>query len=451
MTGENSLVNNLLQVAKELKKAEFVRNFKKEFENEISNEKMETDALVEKHSGEEASQVGQEETEGLRMEVFEDKDYDIEEVKFWNFISKNKGMKPSIIRTVVYKYPESSYVVKKMPVYLPKPDKPICKNSPVKETDKKQVKEPATLDSLSLEQTETLTSSVNQVKRQVGRPKALSTTIKPLNTKPEKTQSTSQPVSKIEKLQTNVLGCNNKTSEQLNELLKTSRATRINESTKQKLAASTSTHFLSKNYKMEDMILIDEDDDIIGYNESDEENELAEAVSKANELEEQAGEIAQSEIVLEEEHDLNKEDNKSDVSDEDTDILDTDDLEISEDDEKIDEPDNDNDTEQEEHSPQVVLETLEESPAPKRLKQRGPKRLHQATKQNKKVMSVSVLDNYASKTDLKKSKLQGNAKSSDLVFSSSTDQVTRVTRSRSKLGTCLGNQSPASSTTSSNR
>lgn len=137
------------------------KDFKKEFENEISNEKMETDALVEKHSGEEASQVGQEETEGLRMEVFEDKDYDIEEVKFWNFISKNKGMKPSIIRTVVYKYPESSYVVKKMPVYLPKPDKPICKNSPVKETDKKQVKEPATLDSLSLEQVKFYISSIH--------------------------------------------------------------------------------------------------------------------------------------------------------------------------------------------------------------------------------------------------------------------------------------------------
>jgi hypothetical protein len=62
-------------------------------------------------------------TECLKMTVFEDKDYDIEEVKFWNFISKNKGIKPSVIRTVVYKYPETSYVVKKIPVYLPKPEK----------------------------------------------------------------------------------------------------------------------------------------------------------------------------------------------------------------------------------------------------------------------------------------------------------------------------------------
>ena len=64
------------------------------------------------------------ENECLKMEVFEDKEYDIEEVKFWNFISKNKGVKPSIIRTVVYKYPESSYVVNKIPVYLPKSERP---------------------------------------------------------------------------------------------------------------------------------------------------------------------------------------------------------------------------------------------------------------------------------------------------------------------------------------
>ena len=29
--------------------------------------------------------------ETLRMEVYEDKDYDIEEIKFWNFMSKNKS------------------------------------------------------------------------------------------------------------------------------------------------------------------------------------------------------------------------------------------------------------------------------------------------------------------------------------------------------------------------
>jgi hypothetical protein len=44
------------------------------------------------------------------------------------------------------------------------------------------------------------------------------------------------------------------------------------------VVTSKLAHFESKNYKMEDMILIDEDDDIVGYNElSDEETELAEA------------------------------------------------------------------------------------------------------------------------------------------------------------------------------
>ena len=75
---------------------------------------------VVKESTEQSKEDGE---ECLRMHVYEDKEYDIEEVKFWNFISKNKGVKPSIIRTVVYKCPESSYVVKKLPVYLPKPDK----------------------------------------------------------------------------------------------------------------------------------------------------------------------------------------------------------------------------------------------------------------------------------------------------------------------------------------
>ena len=50
------------------------------------------------------------------MEVYEDKDYDIEEIKFWNFMFKNKNIKPTIIRTVVYKVPESQYVVKKCQV-----------------------------------------------------------------------------------------------------------------------------------------------------------------------------------------------------------------------------------------------------------------------------------------------------------------------------------------------
>lgn len=94
--------------------------------------------IVVKQTDEVTMQESGANTECLKMEVFEDKDYDIEEVKFWNFISKNKGIKPSIIRTVVYKYPESSYIVKKTPVYLPKPEKVAKIESTTSEADATQ-------------------------------------------------------------------------------------------------------------------------------------------------------------------------------------------------------------------------------------------------------------------------------------------------------------------------
>jgi hypothetical protein len=50
---------------------------------------------------------------GLILEAIEDEDYDIDEIRFWNFISKNKNAKPNIIRTLVYKHPDSSYIYKK--------------------------------------------------------------------------------------------------------------------------------------------------------------------------------------------------------------------------------------------------------------------------------------------------------------------------------------------------
>lgn len=57
--------------------------------------------------------------ESLKMEVYEDKDYDIEEIKFWNFMSKNKShTKPSIVKTSVYKVPESQYVVREITVIV---------------------------------------------------------------------------------------------------------------------------------------------------------------------------------------------------------------------------------------------------------------------------------------------------------------------------------------------
>ena len=44
----------------------------------------------------------------LQLEVYEDKEYDIEEVKYWNFVAKKRTPKPDIIRTLVYKVPEQT-------------------------------------------------------------------------------------------------------------------------------------------------------------------------------------------------------------------------------------------------------------------------------------------------------------------------------------------------------
>lgn len=116
--------------------------------------------------------------------------------------------------------------------------------------------------------------------KKVGRPKGSSIQIKSVKkletpTEPPTKPEISNPLPKIEKKAAEIIPINK--SEQLNELLKSTKASTIDDSTKKQLAASTSTHFISKNYKMEDLIMIDEDDDIIGYNESDEEHDLEEA------------------------------------------------------------------------------------------------------------------------------------------------------------------------------
>ena len=241
----------------------------------MSEQKMETDPCPESQN---ETVKENNETEYLKMEVFEDKDYDIEEVKFWNFISKNKGVKPSIIRTVVYKYPEASYVVKKIPVYLPKPEKhPVLKSDDLNTNNEKKQTQEITLPSQPLPETQLETNQ-----KKIGRPKAVTNIqVKPARKietptqQPVKPAETPAPLPKIEKKTPEIVPI--KKSEQLNELLKSTKASTIDDSTKKQLAASTSTHFFSKNYKMEDLIMIDEDDDIIGYNESDEEHDLEEA------------------------------------------------------------------------------------------------------------------------------------------------------------------------------
>ncbi len=197
-----------------IKTLEFRQNYEKEL-NSPSEQTIQTN----KEASADHDKSPESATECLRMAVFEDKEYDIEEVKFWNFISKNKGLKPSIIRTVVYKYPETSYVINKVPVYFSKPEVHMEKNNDVC-ANNNQIKESEVCKTLKIDTVETgeLKQSEQHVVEKVPYSQAFS-----------------------------------KTSPKL-------------------------SHFDSKNYKMEDMILIDEDDDIIGYNElSDEEINLAES------------------------------------------------------------------------------------------------------------------------------------------------------------------------------
>lgn len=169
--------------------------------------------------------------ETLRMEVYEDKEYDVEEVKFWNFISKNKGIKPSIIRTAVYKCPESTYSFKKTTVTKPKKAKALQQTPILIEKPKK--------DKIDDPPSPSLSNGTNKPKSQL---------------------DVSNVVSKINKIPTKV---------------PTSIETKAIDSkldTVQPVLKLNS----SANYKMEDLILIDEDDDIIDFNDDDEETQANE-------------------------------------------------------------------------------------------------------------------------------------------------------------------------------
>ena len=95
-----------------------LKEFKQEFEAEASSPVKKRKEAHEEKKEETTDQS--EQPIDLNMEVYEDKDYDIEEVRFWNFISRSKGAKPNLIRTYVYKVPESTYVVKRCKLAKPR-------------------------------------------------------------------------------------------------------------------------------------------------------------------------------------------------------------------------------------------------------------------------------------------------------------------------------------------
>ena len=128
----SSFVNNLLAVTKELSRLTRSRECRKEFENDMKNSALNEKNCEMKDLSENTNENNNnQETASLKMEVYEDKDYDIEEIKFWNFITKNKSTKSNIIRTLVYTIPESNYTNSKTVIYIEdeKKEDNIVKNS----------------------------------------------------------------------------------------------------------------------------------------------------------------------------------------------------------------------------------------------------------------------------------------------------------------------------------
>ena len=162
----------------------------------------------------------------LRMEVFDDKDYDIEEIKFWNFISKNKGTgKSNIVRTIVYKVPETSYVVKQYPIHVESD----------KSKTKAKIETNSSADSMCKKTNELVTNNLD--------------TASPINQSVKKTPG---------------------------------RPARVQNNTDSQIKPSPSTNTkhsmhnanISNKYNSEDIILIDEDDDIIDYNDEENNDDL---------------------------------------------------------------------------------------------------------------------------------------------------------------------------------
>jgi hypothetical protein len=159
----------------------------------------------------------------LQMDVFDDKDYDIEEIKFWNFISKNKGCgKSNIVRTIVYKVPETSYVVKQFPIHVES------------EKTKTQIVSLAKIES----------SSGNIVK------KTNEIIANNLNSFPSSNQNIKKPPGRPSRVQNNA-------NNQIKPAPIIDTKPSINNAN------------ITNKFNSEDIILIDEDDDIIDYNEEE--------------------------------------------------------------------------------------------------------------------------------------------------------------------------------------
>jgi hypothetical protein len=285
----------------------------------------------------------------LEMEVYEDKEYDIEEVRFWNFISKNKGTKPSVIRTCVYKCPESSYVFTKCTVTKPKKEKNKIL-LPHEEVINKKDSESDMNDEPKLEQKEK---------------KAFKSSISTdcVKSKPEPAKipqpeiASIAKVNKIKSTKPTSITSKPKLNEMTEVIPKVSPAQRpIPVLPTKPVSFVDSTH----NYKMEDLILIDEDDDIIGYNE-DEDDIQNEALSVENDI----GKSNQFDEDDDEVEDTDDEDEQMELNSRDDD---EDNESYHSDDESHLELENQkNETFKIAEQPKVVLETVEDEPRKKKI------------------------------------------------------------------------------------
>ncbi|CAF0762855.1 unnamed protein product [Brachionus calyciflorus] len=240
---EKTFFNNLVPLAREIQKLQQTREFIKEFENEKCNFPLKKSEDEEMKISNDRNEI--EDDECLKMEVYDDKDYDIEEIKFWNFISKNKGIKPSVIRTIVYKVPESSYIIRKIPIIIDEPDD----TKPIENKDKKEIQP----DSQSKE-----------IKEEIKKNDILENKIK-IKVDP--------PPTKSEKIKPNLV----KSTQKSNEPVK---------------------------FSSEDIIVIDEDDDIIGFDDDNEDKEDKKE-TKEELMEENESEGSQMESNSDEDDDNN--------------------------------------------------------------------------------------------------------------------------------------------------
>jgi hypothetical protein len=210
---ENAFVSNLLAVAKELEKLNQIRKFKKEFDECYGAELTSDNGATSSDQAMAQSTSSKDENKtDLTMNVQEEKTYDVDEIKNSNFQRVKSSMpKVNLIRTLVYKAPESSYVVKKCQVI-------------VKEEKKVESK-----DSSSATSGESDVKKNEKSKEEIG-----------LVSKKEPTPIATKPTPKVS-VASNVAKSYNK-SNSLKEV---------------------------KKFTEEDLIVIDENDDIIGYSDDE--------------------------------------------------------------------------------------------------------------------------------------------------------------------------------------